>query len=266
MAARVVLPVAGSLLGLLALRLLGPDWVSQERLRAWLAPMGAWAPVAFVAFLVVRPVTLLPGQLFAAVGGMLFGLRAGVAYALLGSLLSSLVVFWLGRHGSTRMERWLGSHYQAVSASARRHDFAFTFAGCVNPLAPTDVLLALAASTGARLIPSVLGVLVGTIPGTLLTVAYGTALGGGRTVGTIFSAVGLGVSLVVGVWVGRKVYREVFLSERTGEPGSGVDPEAPSPSGSSGEPGRPGDASSAISRGTSRSTSRSVSFPPPRVT
>lgn len=258
--ARVVLPVAGSLLGLLALRLLGPDWVSQEQLKAWLAPMGAWAPVAFVAFLVVRPITLLPGQLFAAVGGMVFGLWAGVAYALLGSLLSSILVFWLAkRHGSARMERWLGSHYGAVSASARRHDFAFSFAGCINPLAPTDVLLALAASTGARAVPSVLGVLVGTVPGTLLTVAYGTALGGGRTLGTVLSAVGLVVSLVVGAFIGRGIYREVLHGRPEGPDGAG------DPRGSSGGP-TSGAERTAVNRGTSRSTSASVSFPPPRVT
>lgn len=277
--ARVVLPVAASLLGLLTLRLLGPEWVSQERMEAWLTPMGHWAPLAFITFLVVRPITLLPGQLFAAVGGMLFGLWAGVTYALVGSLLSSLLVFWLARrHGRARMERWVGSDYRALSESARRHDFAFTFAGCINPLAPTDLLLALAASTGARVVPSVLGVLLGTVPGTLLTVAYGSALGRGQTWGTVLSAAGLLVSLAVGAWVARRVYREV-LSGREARGPAGEPSAAPGPGGPPG--GEPGGASgdegpevpeasagerTAVSRGTSRSTSAPVSFPPPRVT
>lgn len=268
-----MLPVAASLLGLLALRLLGPDWVNQERLQAWLAPMGVWAPVVFLAFLVVRPVTLLPGQLFAAVGGMLFGLWAGVGYALLGSLLSGVLVHVLARRlGTERMRRWLGPDYRAISASAKRHDFAFNFAACVNPLAPTDVMLALSASTGARLVPSVLGVLVGSIPGTLLTVLYGKSLGQGQTWATVSSAVGLLLSLVLGAYIGRRVYREVLAgradgSADTGPLSGGAASGASSGSGSDSAPSSaPGGERARVSRGTSRSTSAPVSFPPPRVT
>lgn len=253
---RVLFPLVASLLGLVTLRLLGPDVVDQERLSGWLAPLGRWAPLAFVAFLVVRPLTLLPGQLFAAVGGMLFGTLAGTAYALLGSLLSGVLVFLLTRrHGARWMKRWTGERYPALRASARRHDFLFGFISCLNPLVPTDVMLALAASTGARLWPTVLGVTVGSIPGTLLTVQFGSALGQGRPVLTALSAGGLLASLGLGIWLARRVHRE--LQE------AGDEPQEPGSVGSAGSDSR---SSTASRRVTRDSTSPATSLAPPRVT
>ena len=80
---RIAAPVLASIAGLAMLRLLGPDLLDQETLRRWLAPLGGWTPVAFVALLALRPLTLLPGQPFTALGGILFGalIARGSAYA-----------------------------------------------------------------------------------------------------------------------------------------------------------------------------------------
>ncbi|HLT31059.1 MAG TPA: VTT domain-containing protein [Myxococcaceae bacterium] len=259
----MVLPVAASLLGLAALRLLGPDYVSQEQLTEWLAPLGVWAPVVFLAFLVVRPITLLPGQLFAAVGGMVFGFWWGLILSLVGSLLSSVVVHALARrHGTRAMKRWAGPRYDALRTSARKHDFVFNFASCINPLAPTDVMLALSASSGARLWPSALGVLVGSIPGTLLTVVYGMAVGRGQGVVMVVSGVGLVLSLVLGLWVARQVMREQALfqrqSPRTGPQAEGSEAPPGSASGSAESP--------RVSPRTTSSTASGLNLSPPRVT
>lgn len=257
----MVLPVAASLLGLAALRLLGPDYVSQEQLRAWLAPLGMWAPVAFLGFLVVRPVTLLPGQLFAAVGGMVFGFWWGLSLSLAGSLLSAMVVYWLARrHGTRLMRRWAGRRYQGLRHTARKHDFVYNFACCINPLAPTDVMLALSASTGARLWPSTLGVLVGSIPGTLLTVVYGMAVGRGQPVVMVVSGIGLLLSLVLGVWVARQIMRDQALFNPEAEESQAEGRSSP-PGSASGSGDRP-----AVSSRTKTSTASGLNLSPPRVT
>lgn len=259
----MVLPVAASLLGLAALRLLGPDYVSQEQLTEWLAPLGMWAPVAFLAFLVVRPITLLPGQLFAAVGGMVFGFWWGLILSLVGSLLSSVVVHFLARrHGTRAMQRWAGPRYEGLRQSAKKHDFIFNFASCINPLAPTDVMLALSASTGARLWPSALGVLVGSVPGTLLTVVYGMAVGRGQPVVMIVSGVGLVLSLILGVWVARQVMREQALFQHRPEKKKAQADGNPAPPGSAS-----GSAESPrVSPRTTSSTASGLNLSPPRVT
>jgi uncharacterized membrane protein YdjX (TVP38/TMEM64 family) len=215
---RVLAPVLASIAGLTMLRLLGPDFINQKDLHAILEPMGKWAPVAFVLFLAVRPVTLLPGQLFTAVGGMIFGTRAATLYSLLGSFLAAALIFGLSRWLGTRlMKRMAGSRYPAITRAAKRHGFKFALLTCINPLLPTDVMIAAATAAGARFWPLVLGVLLGTIPGTFLTAQFGSGLAQGRTVMTVVSGVGMVVSLVLGAVLGRRIFQEINEEASPGE-------------------------------------------------
>ncbi|NMO21126.1 TVP38/TMEM64 family protein [Pyxidicoccus fallax] len=196
--------------GLVMLRLLGPDFIDQKRIAAVLEPFGRAAPLAYIAFLAIRPVTLLPGQLLTAVGGMMFGTLAATLYSLTGSFLSAMLLFAVARKLGTRlMKRLAGGKYPAIARAAKRHDFLFALLSCINPLFPTDVMLVAAAASGARLWPSLAGIMLGTIPGTFLTAQFGSGLAQGRTVMTVVSAVGLVVSLVIGVFIGRRFYKEI---------------------------------------------------------
>ncbi len=207
---RVFAPVLISIGGLVMLRMLGPDFLDQRKLHELLLPLGNAAPIAFVAFLTVRPVLLLPGQLFTAVGGMVFGALPATAYSLLGSFLGAVLLFTLARKlGKGPMRRLMGERYDALRRVARKHDFLFSFISCLNPLFPTDVMLAGAAASGARFWPSVAGVMVGTLPGTFLTAQFGSGLAQGQTLVTAVSAAGMVVSLVLGVFLGRRIYREL---------------------------------------------------------
>jgi len=207
---RVLAPVLISMGGLVMLRLLGPDFLDQRKLHDLLVPLGRAAPIAFIGFLAVRPVLLLPGQLFTAVGGMLFGALPATLYSLLGSFMASALLFWLARKLGTRlMKRMAGGKYTALQRVARRHDFKFALLMCINPLFPTDVMVAAAAASGARFWPTVLGVTLGTIPGTYLTAQFGSGLAQGRTVLTAVSGVGMVLSLVLGAFLGRRIYREL---------------------------------------------------------
>lgn len=217
---RVLAPVVLSIASLTMLRLLGPDVINQKDLHAFLAPLGKWAPVVFVLCLAVRPVTLLPGQLFTAVGGMIFGTRAATLYSLLGSFLASALIYglsrWLGRR---LMKRMAGSRYPAITRAAKRHGFKFALLACINPLLPTDVMIAAATAAGARFWPLSLGVLLGTIPGTFLTAQFGSGLAQGRTVMAVVSGVGMVVSLVLGAVLGRRIFQEISdESAHTEEP------------------------------------------------
>ncbi len=207
---RILAPMVVSIGGLVMLRLLGPDFIDQRTIRELLLPLGDYAPLAYVAFLAVRPLTLLPGQVLTAVGGMMFGTLAATLYSLTGSFLSATLLFFVARKLGTRpMQRMCGSRYSAISRAARRHDFHFAFLACLNPLCPTDLMLIASAASGARFWPSVLGVVLGTIPGTFLTAQFGSGLAQGRTVMTAVSAVGMVVSLVLGVIFGRRFYKEI---------------------------------------------------------
>jgi uncharacterized membrane protein YdjX (TVP38/TMEM64 family) len=207
---RVLAPVCASVGGLVLLRLLGPDVIDQKQLHEFLVPLGQFAPLVYIVALLLRPLTLLPGTLFAAVGGMVFGTLMGTVYALIGSLLAALLIFGIARKLGVRpMKRLAGEHYPALARVASKHDFQFTFLVTINPLLPTDMMLAAAAASGARFWPSVLGMLLGTLPGTFLMVQFGSGLAQGRTLMTVVSAVGLVLSFVLGGFLGRRVYKEV---------------------------------------------------------
>lgn len=210
-------PVLAALVGLAALRLLGPDIVNQEMLSAWVAPFGQLAPALYVALMAVRPLTLLPGQVLTAVGGMLFGTAWATAYSLAGSFLANALSFFLARRfGKGLMRRLARHHYGALERIARRHDFRILVLATVNPLLPTDLAIAAAAASGSRFWPTVGGSLLGTLPGTLLTAQFGSALSQGKTLLALASALALLLSLGLGVLLGRRVAREL-----SAEPASG---------------------------------------------
>jgi uncharacterized membrane protein YdjX (TVP38/TMEM64 family) len=217
---RMLAPVMASIGGLVLLRLLGPDVLDQRQLHDFLAPLGRAAPLVYIAALLLRPLTLLPGTIFAAVGGMVFGTLMGTLYALLGSFLAAALVFHLARKLGVRpMRRLAGARYPALVLAARKHDFQFMLLVTINPLLPSDVMLAAAAASGARFWPSVGGMLLGTLPGTFLMVQFGSGLAQGRTVMTLVSAAGLVLSFLLGGFLGRRVYKEINATL----------PEAPEP-------------------------------------
>lgn len=207
---KLAAPVVASVAGLVLLRIFAGSQVDQARVREWIAPLGEGAWVAFVLFLAVRPLTLLPGQLFTAVGGLLFGAVWATIYSLMGSFLASLVIFFLARRvGSRALRRLAGSDFGAVERVTRQSAFRFAFVSCLSPLLPTDVAQAAAFSAGAGFFRVALGVLLGTLPGTFLTAAFGSALGQGKALLTALTVAGIGLSLWLGVWIARRLTREV---------------------------------------------------------
>lgn len=207
---KLLAPVLAAFLGLAALKLLSPHVINHTVLSQQLQRFGRWAPLVFIVVLTLRPLILAPGQLLTAVGGLLFGALWGSVYALIGSLTSSLVVFALAdRLGQRLMKRAAGDHYAALVRSAKQHDFQFAVIATINPLIPTDVAIAVAAASKARAWPTILGVLIGTVPGTLLTAAFGSALGQGKTLLSLSTAAGMVLSLVLGVILGRRMIREI---------------------------------------------------------
>lgn len=208
---KLFLPLGASILGLCTLKLLDPHLVSREQLLGWLKPLGGWMPVAYVALLFVRPVTLLPGQVLTAIGGLLFGGLPGTLYAILGSYLASTLTFFLGkRWGSRFVRRAAGERTPALQAAARENDFLFALVFTLNPLIPTDPILALAASSGARYWRTMAGTILGILPGTVATAYFGSALAAGHPWIIGLSVAAWALSVAGGVWVGYRVYREVM--------------------------------------------------------
>jgi uncharacterized membrane protein YdjX (TVP38/TMEM64 family) len=140
-------------------------------------------------------------------------------YSLMGSFLASLVIFFLARRvGSRALRRLVGTDYGAVERVTRQSAFRFAFVSCLSPLLPTDVAQAAAFSAGAGFFRVALGVILGSLPGTFLTAAFGSALGQGKTILTTLTVIGIGLSLWLGVWIARRLSREVKAERRRQRP------------------------------------------------
>ena len=117
---RVLAPVCASVGGLVLLRLLGPDVIDQKQFHDSCVPLGEFAPLVYLVALLLRPLTLLPGTIFAAVGGMVFGTLMGTIYAMLGSFLAAPAHLRdRAPAGGATVERLAGEHYPALARAAR---------------------------------------------------------------------------------------------------------------------------------------------------
>lgn len=226
---QVALPGLLGIGTLVALKWSVLDRFAPAELTAFFEKFGFWAPVVFVAALTVRPVAFLPGQLLCAVGGLVFGTALGSVYALIGSVLSTSLLFFAARSFGTRpMRRFLGARYDRISQLARHHDFQFAAVCTLNPLLPTDVVVLGVGASGARYWQTILGVLVGTLPGTIITAHFGSSLRQGDHVMTIAAGGALLVSLILGALFGRRIVRE--LRAAPAAPAAPETTPAPAPS------------------------------------
>jgi uncharacterized membrane protein YdjX (TVP38/TMEM64 family) len=136
--------------------------------------LGALAPVAFVLVYSVAVVALIPASLLTIAAGAVFGLVAGVFYALTGAVLGSTAAFLLGRHTFRHLvARRLASMprfaavERAVSAKGRRIVFFLR----LSPVVPFNFLNYLLGLTTISLTDFLIAS-VGMIPGTIVY-AYG---------------------------------------------------------------------------------------------
>ncbi|HEY3445648.1 MAG TPA: VTT domain-containing protein [Myxococcales bacterium] len=213
-AGQIAVPFACTLVTLwLVKTALSPDLVGAPA-AALLAQVGVYGPALFVALLAVRPVLLLPGQAFAALAGVLWGTLEGSALALVGAVLAMVLVTTLGRRLLRRpIARLAGEHRDELARVAANHDLAYAFLITLNPLLPTDVCVALGSGAGGRRGRLVLGAILGSVPGTVATAAFGSAVSRDEPVLVALSLVGIAGSVVGGALLARSIWRELKVPE-----------------------------------------------------
>jgi uncharacterized membrane protein YdjX (TVP38/TMEM64 family) len=101
------LGLAGVLAGLFfAWRLGAFDLLSVaniDRLDAWFAGLGFWAPLVFVLLWIVAAVFFLPGLAITIAGGLIFGAVWGTVWTTIGANLGAIAAFLIGRYAARDM-------------------------------------------------------------------------------------------------------------------------------------------------------------------
>ena len=133
-----------------------------------------WAPLVILLAYTPACVVLFPRPLITLAAVVAFGPRLGFLYAISGILLAALLSYLAGLRMPHHAVRDLaGPRLLRFAEVLRRRSLLTVTALRLVPLAPFVVEGLVAAAIGIRLLPFMLGTLIGMLPGTLTTTIFG---------------------------------------------------------------------------------------------
>jgi uncharacterized membrane protein YdjX (TVP38/TMEM64 family) len=150
----------------------------EATVQQWLgAASGPWAlPVAVLAFGVLAFVGV-PQIMLIAAAVVAFGPVTGFAYSWIGTMVSSLVGFYLGRAaGAATLERFSGEGVRRFMELVGRNGFFASFIVRLVPSAPFIVVNMAAGVTPMRVVDFALGTALGIVPKIVLTAFAGNSI------------------------------------------------------------------------------------------
>ena len=187
---------------------------------SWVDGLGPWGPAAFIAGYVVACIAFVPGAILTLAAGVLFGLGPGVLYVFVGAVLGSAAAFLIARHLARRaIEGRIAGNpkFAAIDQAIAREGMKIVLLLRLSPVFPFNLLNYGLGLTRVSLRDYLIGS-IGMLPGTVLYVYYGTALGnlaqvasgarlqGGRA-GTALLVAGLLATLAVTIVITRAARR-----------------------------------------------------------
>lgn len=178
--ARMERRVARNMALLLGLLLLASAWVwtplhaalDLDRLAGWIAgaSQSPGAPLVVLSAYVIGGLVAFPVTLLIVATALSFGPLTTVLYALLGSLLSALLTYHIGRNiGPAALDRLLGPRWQAWSGRLVRRGLITMIALHLVPVAPFTVVNLAAGALNIRLRDLIWGLGIGMVPGIVAT-------------------------------------------------------------------------------------------------
>lgn len=172
-----------------------------ERLDAWFAGLGPWAPAVYVAVWVLAALFFLPGLPVTIVGGLVFGAVWGTVWTTVGANLGAVAAFLVGRYlARDAVERRVESSgsLQRIDRGVRRHGWRMLLITRLVPVFPYNVQNYAYGLTDIPLSTYVLVNLPSMLPA---TIAYSFAAGSVRTgrLGTTLWYLGIAAVCFVGL-------------------------------------------------------------------
>lgn len=158
-------------------------------LESWIGSLGAWAPIVFVLIYAVGTVLLVPGSIFDAAGGILFGPVWGSLFNLAGAVLGATCAFLISRHfAADWVARIGGNRLDRVMRGVEENGWQFVAFVRLVPIFPYNIFNYLLGLTRIPLLPYVLASTVFMVPATVAYTWLGHAgremlVGKGRSVG-----------------------------------------------------------------------------------
>ena len=189
------------------------QWVSLDTLTGLAAPLkdNPLLPWGVLAAFVVGALLMVPITVLIGATGIIFPAHLGVIYAFTGSLLSSLITYYIGAGFGRKIVRKLaGSRLNRLSRRLARQGI-LTVAVVRNlPVAPFTIVNMVAGASHIKLKDFLLGTALGMLPGIIAITLFA-----GRIAAAfknphwtnIAVAAGIAIALVLGIWLTQKRLR-----------------------------------------------------------
>jgi phospholipase D1/2 len=195
------------------------EWLSPEKLRSvgeGLRQLPA-SPLAVLAAYIIGSLLVVPVTLMIAATVLVFGPWLGLVYAAVGSVLASLVTYWLGRvFGRETVRRVAGSRLDRLSRALGRRGILAIVTVRIVPVAPFTVINLVAGATHISLRDYLIGTVLGLAPGIIATALFiDRIIAAARNPGTgSWAILALVLALIV---AGMYFLRRILLQRRATE-------------------------------------------------
>ena len=141
-------------------------------LRQYLNLNSGYAMLIFVALWIFRLVFFIPGVTLMLLGGMSFGAFNGFILSMLGMVMSETLVYIIAKiFGNTRINNYISKKHPEMAVLVEKYNLKFLGLGILCPIAPTDAICFLSASTGINYLKFILTVIIANIP-VILSINY----------------------------------------------------------------------------------------------
>lgn len=156
-------------------------WNRPEQFRLWVNARGAWGPVIYVGMVVFQVVlALIPGEPVEIVGGYAFSFWAGTLLCVMGTVLGSLLVFFMVRVFGVKLVKLFFplekiNSLQFLANDRRRDTLAFLI--FFIPGTPKDLVTYFVGLTPMKWHTFLFISMVARLPSVVTSTAGGSALG-----------------------------------------------------------------------------------------
>jgi uncharacterized membrane protein YdjX (TVP38/TMEM64 family) len=180
-----------------------------------------WAlPATIAVFIVTSFLVIVPQFGLAAACVIAFGPWLGFGYAMVATIISSSMHFYIGRFGGAELvQRYGGNTVNRMSRFIGRNDFLASTIVRNVPVAPAIVVNMAFGASHAKFWRFIAGCALGSIPKILIVALLGqsvlSAMGGGVTIAVAT------VVLVVGFWITTVIFARKAVHEDDDKPAAG---------------------------------------------
>jgi len=208
-----LLKIVGGLVGLALLVTVGREVPALlPRFTQWVASLGAWGPLAFIAGYSIAPVIFAPAFLLTIAAGAIFGFVKGVIYVMIGATIGATFAFLTGRYLARQFVEGLltrDPRLLLIDRAVERNGFRLVALLRMSPAVPFVLLNYVLGLSRVRLVDYVaasIGMLpvvamyvyTGKVAGDLATLASGAAQPKGAM---YYAMIGLGFLATVAVTI-----------------------------------------------------------------